>query len=527
MVSGNNTTPIFRYDASLANKIEKKWQQRWEENGTYHTPNPSGSLANNSERVDLPKLFIMDMFPYPSGTGLHVGHPLGFIGTDVYARYKRMTGYNVLHTMGYDAFGLPAEEHARQTGQHPRDNTNSNIENMRTQLRRLGLGHDQRRSVATTDLDYYRWTQWIFLQLFNSWYDEEEDRARPISELETSLTNGSLTLKTGQKWNTLADKDKQKVINTFRLAYLGEAPVNWCPALGTVLANEEVTTEGRSERGNHPVYRRPLKQWMMRITAFADRLLDDLEGLEWTDAIKTMQRNWIGKSNGAEIEFSAGEQKISVFTTRPDTLFGATYMVLAPEHPLLQKLVTDEWPKSTPENWKQGFTNPREALTAYKVTTAQKTDLDRQENKDKTGIFLGEYATVPVNGKLIPIFVSDYVLMGYGTGAIMAVPGQDERDWEFAELFELEIIRTVKPPEDWEGKAYTGDGPAINSSFLDGLEIDSAKSKMIDWLVQTGNGSEQITYKLRAWLFSRQRYWGEPFPLLYFEVSIYSLVVIH
>ena len=515
MVSGNNTTPIFRYDASLANKIEKKWQQRWEENGTYHTPNPSGSLANNSERVDLPKLFIMDMFPYPSGTGLHVGHPLGFIGTDVYARYKRMTGYNVLHTMGYDAFGLPAEEHARQTGQHPRDNTNSNIENMRTQLRRLGLGHDQRRSVATTDLDYYRWTQWIFLQLFNSWYDEEEDRARPISELETSLTNGSLTLKTGQKWNTLADKDKQKVINTFRLAYLGEAPVNWCPALGTVLANEEVTTEGRSERGNHPVYRRPLKQWMMRITAFADRLLDDLEGLEWTDAIKTMQRNWIGKSNGAEIEFSAGEQKISVFTTRPDTLFGATYMVLAPEHPLLQKLVTDEWPKSTPENWKQGFTNPREALTAYKVTTAQKTDLDRQENKDKTGIFLGEYATVPVNGKLIPIFVSDYVLMGYGTGAIMAVPGQDERDWEFAELFELEIIRTVKPPEDWEGKAYTGDGPAINSSFLDGLEIDSAKSKMIDWLVQNGNGSEKITYKLRDWLFSRQRYWGEPFPIVY------------
>ena len=417
--------------------------------------------------------------------------------------------------MGYDAFGLPAEEHARQTGQHPRDNTNSNIENMRTQLRRLGLGHDQRRSVATTDLDYYRWTQWIFLQLFNSWYDEEEDRARPISELETSLTNGSLTLKTGQKWNTLADKDKQKVINTFRLAYLGEAPVNWCPALGTVLANEEVTTEGRSERGNHPVYRRPLKQWMMRITAFADRLLDDLEGLEWTDAIKTMQRNWIGKSNGAEIEFSAGEQKISVFTTRPDTLFGATYMVLAPEHPLLQKLVTDEWPKSTPENWKQGFTNPREALTAYKVTTAQKTDLDRQENKDKTGIFLGEYATVPVNGKLIPIFVSDYVLMGYGTGAIMAVPGQDERDWEFAELFELEIIRTVKPPEDWEGKAYTGDGPAINSSFLDGLEIDSAKSKMIDWLVQNGNGSEKITYKLRDWLFSRQRYWGEPFPIVY------------
>lgn len=515
MVSGNNTTPTFRYDASLADKIEKKWQQRWEDNGTYHTPNPSGSLADDSERVELPKLFIMDMFPYPSGTGLHVGHPLGFIGTDVYARYKRMTGHNVLHTMGYDAFGLPAEEHARQTGQHPRDNTNSNIENMRAQLRRLGLGHDQRRSVATTDLDYYRWTQWIFLQLFNSWYDEEEDRARPISELETSLANGSLTLKSGQEWDVLTDKDKQIVINTFRLAYLGEAPVNWCPALGTVLANEEVTAEGRSERGNHPVYRRPLKQWMMRITAFADRLLDDLEGLEWTDAIKTMQRNWIGKSSGAEIVFSAGEQEISVFTTRPDTLFGATYMVLAPEHPLLQELVTDEWPKSTPENWKQGFANPREALSSYKGTAAQKTDLDRQENKEKTGIFLGEYASVPVNGKLIPIFVSDYVLMGYGTGAIMAVPGQDERDWEFAELFELEIIRTVNPPESWEGKAYTGDGPAINSSFLNGLEIDNAKSKMIDWLVQNGCGSEKITYKLRDWLFSRQRYWGEPFPIVY------------
>ena len=515
MVSGNNTTPTFRYDASLADKIEKKWQQRWEDNGTYHTPNPSGSLADDSKRVDLPKLFIMDMFPYPSGTGLHVGHPLGFIGTDVYARYKRMTGHNVLHTMGYDAFGLPAEEHARQTGQHPRDNTNSNIENMRAQLRRLGLGHDQRRSVATTDLDYYRWTQWIFLQLFNSWYDEEEDRARPISELETSLANGSLTLKSGQEWDVLTDKDKQIVINTFRLAYLGEAPVNWCPALGTVLANEEVTAEGRSERGNHPVYRRPLKQWMMRITAFADRLLDDLEGLEWTDAIKTMQRNWIGKSSGAEIVFSAGEQEISVFTTRPDTLFGATYMVLAPEHPLLQELVTDEWPKSTPENWKQGFANPREALSSYKGTAAQKTDLDRQENKEKTGIFLGEYASVPVNGKLIPIFVSDYVLMGYGTGAIMAVPGQDERDWEFAELFELEIIRTVNPPESWEGKAYTGDGPAINSSFLNGLEIDNAKSKMIDWLVQNGCGSEKITYKLRDWLFSRQRYWGEPFPIVY------------
>ena len=276
------------------------------------------------------------MFPYPSGTGLHVGHPLGFIGTDVYARYKRMTGHNVLHTMGYDAFGLPAEEHARQTGQHPRVNTNANIENMRKQLKRLGLGHDLRRSVATTDLDYYRWTQWIFLQLFNSWYDAKENRARPISELTPLLNSGSIPLKDGVSWSSLNHTEKKETVNDFRLAYLSEAPVNWCPALGTVLANEEVTVDGKSERGNHPVYRRPLKQWMMRITAYADRLLEDLENLEWTEAIKSMQRNWIGKSDGAVINFRSGSKEVPVFTTRPDTVFGATYLVLAPEHPLVE-----------------------------------------------------------------------------------------------------------------------------------------------------------------------------------------------
>ncbi len=514
MTEGTNS-PDYRYDASLANRIERKWQTRWETEGTYHAPNPSGNLKDTSGRIELPKLFIMDMFPYPSGAGLHVGHPLGFIGTDVFARYKRMTGYNVLHTMGYDAFGLPAEEHARQTGQHPRENTNANIANMRSQLRRLGLGHDQRRSVSTTDIEYYKWTQWIFLQLFNSWYDYSDDRARPIAELETCIATGEVKLDSGVDWATLTLSERKEIINSFRLAYLDEAPVNWCPALGTVLANEEVTAEGRSERGNHPVYRRPLKQWMMRITAYADRLLDDLDFLDWSDAIKTMQRNWIGKSEGAEISFELGDTQIEVFTTRPDTLFGATYMVLAPEHPLLDQIVRDSWPKDTPDNWTNGYSTPREALTAYQGISAQKTELDRQENREKTGVFVGAFATVPVNQKHIPIFVSDYVLMGYGTGAIMGVPGQDERDWEFAEVLNLEIIRTVEPPKSWEGKAFTGDGPAINSEFLDGMRLNDAKSRIITWLEETGNGTRKTTYKLRDWLFSRQRYWGEPFPIVY------------
>ena len=510
-------SPRYRYDAVFASSIEQKWQKLWEQEGTYFAPNPSGDLEDDSGRIDLPNIFIMDMFPYPSGSGLHVGHPLGFIGTDVFARYKRMTGYNVLHTMGYDAFGLPAEEHARQTGQHPRDNTNANIENMRNQLRRLGLGHDSRRSVSTTDLEFYKWTQWIFLQLFNSWYDSEADRARSINELEPLLSSGRIQLENGENWNALTISERQEIIDSYRLAYLAEAPVNWCPALGTVLANEEVTAEGRSERGNHPVFRRPLKQWMMRITSYADRLLDDLDLLDWSDAIKTMQRNWIGKSEGAEITFKAGTEELKVFTTRPDTLFGATYMVLAPEHPLLEDVVAESWPDGTPDKWKNEMPTPMKAVKRYQQEAAQKSDLDRQENKQKTGVFIGEFATVPVNGKSIPIFISDYVLMGYGTGAIMAVPGQDERDWEFAQEYDLEIIRTVQPPEGWDGDAFTGDGSAINSQFLDGLQITEAKERIIEWLEDSGNGHRNTTYKLRDWLFSRQRYWGEPFPIVYDE----------
>ncbi|MEM9612429.1 MAG: leucine--tRNA ligase [Actinomycetota bacterium] len=525
--------PAHRYDASRATEIELKWQQQWLDDGTYETANTGGILTggNRPADPDAGKLFVMDMFPYPSGSGLHVGHPLGFIGTDVFARFKRMTGHHVLHTMGFDAFGLPAEEHARQTGQHPRENTEANVATYRRQLKRLGLGHDQRRSVSTTDVAFYRWTQWIFLQIFNSWYDDEKGKARPIAELEAAFADGSRPTPDGRPWAELSVTERRRLLNDHRLAYVDEAPVNWCPGLGTVLANEEVTVDGRSERGNHPVFRRPLKQWMMRITSYADRLLADLDRLDWTDAIKTMQRNWIGRSEGARIDFpvatgnaegatgskgaEGAEETITVFTTRPDTVFGATYMVLAPEHPLVDTLTADAWPEGTKDPWTGGAASPTEAVGAYRAAAAQKSDLDRQENKEKTGVFTGAFAVVPTTGAEIPVFIADYVLMGYGTGAIMAVPGQDERDWEFAEVFDLPIIRTVQPVEGFDGKAFTGEGPAINSGFLDGMDVGAAKRAIIDWLETEGFGHGTVNYKLRDWLFSRQRYWGEPFPIVF------------
>jgi leucyl-tRNA synthetase len=519
--------PRYRYTAALAEQIELKWQDRWDEAGTFHTPNPSGPLREGFERVEgRPKLYVLDMFPYPSGAGLHVGHPLGYIGTDVYARYKRMSGFNVLHTMGYDAFGLPAEQHAVQTGEHPRINTENNIATMRRQLRRLGLGYDYRRSIATTDIGYVRWTQWIFLQIFGAWYDHDVDRARPIDELVAELDAGtrepqSGTNPFGRAWGELSPTEKRQVVDSHRLVYLSEAPVNWCPGLGTVLANEEVTAEGLSERGNFPVFRRPLKQWMMRITAYADRLIDDLDLLEWSDGIKVMQRNWIGRSEGADVVFATeAGPPIRVFTTRPDTLFGATYMVLAPEHPLVDQLTAPAWPEATPAAWMNGAATPRDAVESYRQDVSRRSDLERQaENREKTGVFLGAYATNPTSGARIPVFIADYVLMGYGTGAIMAVPGQDERDWEFAEVFELPIVRTVQPPEDFDGKAYVGEGPAINSAnaevSLDGLGVADAKRRIIEWLEAAGHGTGTVTYKLHDWLFSRQRYWGEPFPIVY------------
>ena len=530
MNSPDSETHAHRYDAAFADSIETHWQAHWKDQGSYHTPNPSGSLTEGpvngpDDLASRPKLFIMDMFPYPSGTGLHVGHPLGYISTDVYARFKRMTGFNVLHTMGYDAFGLPAEEHARATGEHPRVNTEANISNMARQLARLGLGHDDRRSIATTDVEYYRWTQWIFNQIFNAWFDDDAGKARPISELEAEFENGTRLPADGQVWADMSASDRRALINTFRLAYVSEAPVNWCPGLGTVLANEEVTAEGRSDRGNYPVFRRPLKQWMMRITAYTDRLLDDLDLLDWTDSIKTMQRNWIGRSEGAHVNFrvptaidASGEvANISVFTTRPDTLFGATYMVVAPEHGLVDALTADAWPDGTKDAWTGGAATPADAVAKYRLRTSQMSDLERQENKEKTGVFTGSFAVNPVNDKSIPVFIADYVLMGYGTGAIMAVPAQDERDWEFATEFDLDIIRTVQPPDDFDGDAFIGDGPAINSGFLDGMAVADAKAAMIEHLAEINAGEGTITTKLRDWLFARQRYWGEPIPIVFDE----------
>ncbi|AVT32722.1 leucine--tRNA ligase [Plantactinospora sp. BC1] len=517
--------PPFRYTAALAGEIEIRWQDRWAERGTFRAPNPVGPLADpDHPRVDAEKLFVLDMFPYPSGAGLHVGHPLGYIGTDCYARYQRMAGRNVLHTMGFDAFGLPAEQYAVQTGTHPRTTTEANIGYYRSQLRRLGLGHDDRRSVATIDTDYYRWTQWIFLQVYNSWYDTAAARARPIAELVAEFESGTRATPDGRPWAELSATQRRRIVDDHRLAYVSEAPVNWCPGLGTVLANEEVTPDGRSDRGNFPVFKRSLKQWMMRITAYADRLIEDLDALDWPEPIKLQQRNWIGRSTGAHIEFPTAAAPIRVFTTRPDTVFGATYMVLAPEHPLVESLAADAWPEGTRDAWTGGQATPRAAVDAYRKAAGAKTDIERQaENREKTGVFIGAYASNPANGAQIPIFIADYVLAGYGTGAIMAVPAQDERDWEFAEVFELPIVRTVQPPENFDGKAYTGEGPAINSAApdrgldLNGLFVADAKARIIEWLEANGHGSGAVTYRLRDWLFSRQRYWGEPFPIVYDE----------
>ena len=510
-----------RYTAELANEIEKKWQAYWRDNQTFYAPNPVGDLAPQGQ-TELPKdkLNVQDMFPYPSGAGLHVGHPLSYIATDVYARYNRMLGKNVLHTLGYDAFGLPAEQYAIQTGTHPRTTTEANIANMRRQLAMLGLGHDPRRSVATTDPEFYRWTQWIFLQIYNAWFDEEQQKARPIEDLVRDLMSGARQTKDGRNFRDLTTEEKHKAIDEFRLVYLSDSMVNWCPGLGTVLANEEVTAEGRSERGNYPVFRKRLRQWMMRITDYSDRLLDDLDLLEWPEKVKSMQRNWIGRSRGAEVVFESPAGDITVFTTRPDTLFGASYVVLAPEHSLVDDLVADSYPTDVDTRWTNGEATPREAVDAYLRSIAAKSDVERQENKEKTGVFLGTYAVNPVNGEQVPIFIADYVLTGYGTGAIMAVPAHDERDYEFATVFGLPITPVLDG--DVSEAAFTGDATHINSANESGLDLngmgkDEAIEAALGWVVDKQKGSEKIQYKLRDWLFARQRYWGEPFPIVYDE----------
>ena len=530
----------YRYTAEMAGRIETGWQDRWEELGTFRAPNPAGPWAEPDRvREHEGHQLVLDMFPYPSGAGLHVGHPLGYIATDVFARYQRMLGKNVLHCLGYDAFGLPAEQFAVQTGQHPRVTTEANMVTMKRQLRRLGLGHDDRRAFATIDPEYYRWTQWIFTQIWGSWYDEDavrpdggRGRARPIEELVASFTSGERPLPKGETraWSDLSAKEQSEVLDEYRLVYTSHAPVNWAPGLGTVLANEEVTPDGRSERGNYPVFKSNLRQWMMRITAYADRLADDLDRVDWPDKVKAMQRNWIGRSEGAAVTFTATatdgtEHPIEVFTTRADTLFGATFMVLAPEHPLVDPLVPqDGWPEGTKDAWTGGARTPAAAVSAYRDAAGRKSEVERQiETKDKTGVFTGAWATNPVNGARVPVFVADYVLMGYGTGAIMAVPSGDQRDFEYATAFDLPIIATVQAPEGHEG-AYGGDGAIINSSndsiSLDGMSVAEGQAAITAWLEERGAGRGTVSYKLRDWLFSRQRYWGEPFPIVFDEEGV-------
>jgi leucyl-tRNA synthetase len=522
--------PKHRYNAQMAGELEIRWQNWWSEQGTYRQPNPGEPGFDGAK----PKYYALDMFPYPSGAGLHVGHPEGYTATDIICRFKRMTGYNVLHPMGWDAFGLPAEQYAIQTGVHPEITTKKAIDNFRRQLQRFGFCYDWDREFGTIDKDYYKWTQWIFVKIYHSWFDPEADggqgKARPINDLIEEFASGKRKVKlnpdaaeyTGAgdlpdgtdagAWDTLDTETRKAVVDSYRLAYLSQQTVNWCPKLGTALANEEVI-DGRSERGGFPVFRKPLRQWMFRITAFADRLLRGLEDLDWPSSTKTQQSEWIGRSEGAEVDFpiiipggvDLGE-KLRIFTTRPDTIYGATYMVVAPEHPLVELAIETE-----PEGVDV------DKLRNYVSWASNRSDVERQENKEKTGEPIGINVTNPVTGEEIPVWTADYVMMGYGTGAIMAVPGQDQRDWDFAKAFNLPIVRTVQPPADFEGEAYTGDGPAMNSGMLDGLEIVDAKAKMIDWLSEKQVGKRRINYKLRDWLFSRQRYWGEPFPIVFDE----------
>jgi leucyl-tRNA synthetase len=455
--------------------FEPKWQGHWEANKTFTVPNPGDAGFDASK----PKYFVLDMFPYPSGSGLHVGHPEGYTATDIITRYKRMRGFNVLHPMGWDAFGLPAEQYAIKTGQHPRVTTEANIINFRRQLKAIGFAYDWDREVNTTDPGYVRWTQWIFLQLYHSYFCEETKKAQPVTQLEA------------KGWN-------REQIDAVRLAFIHEAPVNWSPDLGTVLANEEI--EEWKAKG-HTVERRPLRQWMLRITSYAERLIDELEPLDWPEGIKLLQKNWIGKSEGAEVDFDVEGHKVTVFTTRPDTLFGATYMVLAPEHPLVATITT---------------AGQQAAVAAYVENCASKSDMDRGDlNKDKSGVFTGAHAVNPVNQEKIPVWIADYVMMGYGTGAIMAVPAHDERDFEFAKKFDLPVIQVVQPNDDSDWQGYTNPGTAVSSGFLDGLPTAEAKAKIIAWLESEGLGKRRIQFKLRDWLFSRQRYWGEPFPIIW------------
>ena len=523
-------------------RIEARWQKYWEQHGTFVTPNdpPAGSRG---------KLYVLDMFPYPSGSGLHVGHPEGYTATDIVCRYRRMRGDHVLHPMGWDAFGLPAEQHAIRTGTHPRVTTYKNIETFRRQLKMLGFSYDWSRELSTTDENYFRWTQWIFLELFDTWYDASHEWKGPDGRMRTGKGRPISQLPIPADVRTAGDEAVRRYQDRHRLAYVSEAPVNWCAELGTVLANEEVI-DGKSERGGYPVTRLPLRQWMLRITAYADRLVSELEDLDWTESIKALQRNWIGRSTGAEVDFlvvpsgdtesvavvarvMAFEERsgfpaepepdvLRIYTTRPDTLYGATYMVVAPEHPIVERITTPE---------------QRAAVHAYREQASRKSDLDRTDlAKEKTGVFSGAYALNPVNGERVPIWIADYVLISYGTGAIMAVPGHDLRDWEFAVTYGIPVIEVVQPPANYEpsreeretvdraqaqglqplgfqGMPFSGEGTAVNSADYNGLTTAEFKQRITSDLAASGLGREAVNYRLRDWLFSRQHFWGEPFPI--------------
>lgn len=585
----SNDVPKFRYDAAFANRIEPKWQDAWAASKAYETPNPGAHGFDASK----PRFYCLDMFPYPSGAGLHIGHPEGYTATDIICRYKRMTGHNVLHPMGWDAFGLPAEQYAIQTGVHPAITTRKAIDNFRRQLQRFGFSYDWSREFGTIDDEYYKWTQWIFLKLYGAWFDASKAKARTISELVDEFTRGVRAVRFNARadevseterahefgsWSSIDAATQRRIIDSYRLAYRSETTVNWCPKLGTVLANDEVI-DGKSERGGFPVLRKPMKQWMFRITAYADRLIDQLEELDWPSSTKAMQREWIGRSEGAEIEFEVvGGEKLKVFTTRPDTLFGATYMVVAPEHGLCSRVMHAELGVDDATRTK---------LADYVRWARNRSDVERQESKEKTGAFTGVYAINPATGKQIPVWTADYVMMGYGTGAIMAVPAHDERDWEFAEKFGLPIVQVVVPEvaTSSAGNTYSVStaGMSINAESTDhatirtqyqcvghaisgtsiselyfanvanalsfacertslrlvrafcgtsgcfaesgfawmpgsewhGLPTAEAKQKIITWLESKQIGKRRVNYKLRDWTFSRQRYWGEPFPIVY------------
>ncbi|MBQ5393621.1 MAG: leucine--tRNA ligase [Alistipes sp.] len=490
--------------------LETKWQQRWQERGTY--------------RVEVdparPKFYVLDMFPYPSGAGLHVGHPLGYIASDIYSRYKRLKGFNVLHPMGYDAFGLPAEQYAIQTGQHPAITTEKNIARYREQLDKIGFSFDWDREVRTSDAEYYKWTQWAFLEMFDHYYDNAAQKAKPIEELKARFAqSGSEGIDvaqtqelsfTAEAWNTMSEAEQEQVLQNYRLAFRADTMVNWCPKLGTVLANDEVK-DGLSVRGGHPVEQKRMKQWLLRVTAYAQRMLDGLEQLEWSDSLKEIQRNWIGRSVGAQVFFEVvgSDEKLEIFTTRPDTIFGVTFMVIAPEHERLAELTTPE---------------QKEAVENYITEAKKRSERERMaETKRVSGVFTGSYAVNPFTGRQIPIYASDYVLSGYGTGAIMAVPAHDSRDWAFARHFGLEIVPVVEGGNIEEASYDAKEGKMINSDFLTGMDVKEAIGLMFTEVEKRGLGKKLINYRLRDAIFSRQRYWGEPFPIYFKDEVAYPL----